>query len=797
MYPTAPRTDLFDILHGVAVPDPFRRLESADDPDTVAWVADQNALTRHLLDTPLRQRLAARLRELHRVARMSVAAVRGDRIFFTENDGTRGQAVLYSAQGSGLRAEGSPPGAGGLGLGADDSPPGAGALGLGAGTTPVAQGLSPAVLVDPNGLDAHGTTAITVFEPDATGDRIVYGLSRHGSDVQELLIHDVATGASLADRLQWVKFASIAWWGDAFFYTRYPQPGTVPPEHDQYFCQVWFHRIGEAQAADRLVYHRPDAPEIVFNVKMTSDDRHLVITSYQGASDHAEVHVVALDNEVRLKPDTTRETDMVRLKPDATIPVMSGFSRTDSLVLVASGFSRTDPLISVVSGFSRTNPRALVTGFASGWHFIDGRDGHLFFRTDAGAPFGRIVRFDLTAATPDPLVVVAESRDTIVEAAVANGRLFVSSLRNASSRLTSWSLDGGDARDIALPGIGSITGLGARWTDARSFATFTSFTTPPAILACDGDTLVPIRRSALPFDPADYVTEQVWYPSKDGTPISMFLVSKSDHGRPEGLPHDSRGNGDERRAGLQACLPGSVLLTGYGGFNISLSPAFDPSDFLWLDAGGVLAVAHLRGGGEYGDAWHRAGMREQKQNVFDDFIAAAEWLQSAGRAEPGRVAIEGASNGGLLVGACLVQRPDLFGAAICRVPVADMLRYHHFTVGRFWIPEYGCADAAGDFPFLLRYSPYHNVSDATAYPPTLVMTADTDDRVAPGMAKKFAARLQCAVSSDGGPILLRVETRAGHGAGKPIEKQVDEQADLYAFLFHYLTRTSASEQTRR
>ena len=761
-YPTAPRTDRIDTLHGVAVPDPFRRLESAGDPDTVAWVAAQNALTRRLLDTPLRERLAARLRELHRVPRMSVAAVRGDRIFFTENDGTRGQAVLYSAQGSGMYLEqrrGGP----------------ARSPGDGDDFASVAQGFSPAVLVDPNLLDADGTTAITVFEPDDSGDRIVYGLSRHGSDVQDLLIHDIAAGAALDDRLQWVKFASIAWRGNGFFYTRYPQPGTVPPEHEQYFCQAWFHCMGEPQAADRLVYHRPDAPEVVFDLKVTSDDRHLVITSYLGASDHAEVHVVGL------RPDTT----------DATEP-----------------------------------PVALVTGFSAGWHFIDGRDGTLYFRTDAGAPFGRIVRFDLNDAPPalrraspeladqrseprreglhckDPQVVVAESRDTIVGAAVANGRLLVSSLRNASSRLTTWSLDGGDERAIALPGIGSVTGLGARWSDARSFATFTSFTMPPAIMACGADALMPIRQSALPFDPAQYVTEQVWYRSSDGTPISMFMVAK--RGRESIAVSASAGSTGEGAQKLQSTpdpvvpLPGSVLLTGYGGFNISLTPAFDPSDFLWLDAGGVMAVANLRGGGEYGDAWHRAGMRERKQNVFDDFIAAAAWLQSTGRAARGRVAIEGGSNGGLLVGACLVQRPDLFGAAICRVPVADMLRYHLFTVGRFWIPEYGCADDPADFPLLLRYSPYHNIVDATAYPPTLVMTADTDDRVAPGMAKKFAARLQEATSGTiGGPILLRVETRAGHGAGKPIEKQVNEQADAYAFLFHYLTRTSASERTRR
>ncbi len=688
------RSELVEVLHGVAVPDPFRRLETADDPDTIAWVAEQNARTRSALDTPQRERLVARLRELHRVPRMSVPAVRGERIFFTENDGTRAQAVLYMADGSGLVAR---------------------------------------VLVDPNLLSADGTTAITCFAPDGTGDRIVYGLSRHGSDVQELLIHDVAAGATLTDRLQWVKFASIAWLGDGFFYTRYP-------EGQDYFCQVWFHRVGDPQAADRLMHHRPDTPEIVFDVHVTADDRHLVIASYQGASDHAEMHVV------RLKPETT----------DLTEP-----------------------------------PRALVSGFTDGWHFIDGRDSQLYFRTDAGAPFGRIVRFNVNVKPEGlhdsgPQTLVAESADTIVDAVVADGRLLVSTLRNASSRLANWSLDGGDEREIALPAIGTITGLGAQWTGARSFATFTSFTTPPAIMAIDGQALTPVRASVLPFDPAHYVTEQVWYPSKDGTPISMHLISRRHQDRsPEGL----RGS---RGAGLEAC--DSVLLTGYGGFNISLTPAFDPSDFLWLDAGGTLAVANLRGGGEYGDAWHRAGMRERKQNVFDDFIAAAEWLQSSGRAARGQVAIEGGSNGGLLVGACLTQRPDLFGAAICRVPVADMLRYHRFTVGRFWIPEYGCADEAADFPFLLRYSPYHNVIDGAAYPPTLVMTADTDDRVAPGMAKKFAARLQEAASS--GPILLRVETRAGHGAGKPVEKQVDEQADLYAFLFHYLTGTSASERMR-
>ena len=697
-YPPAPRADLVERYHGVAVADPFRSLETADDPATVAWVEAENALTRAALDSPSRDRLVARLRDLHRMPRASVPAVRGSRIFFTENDGTRNQAVLYAVEvGASMREAGA-----------------------------------RRALVDPNALDADGTTALTVFEPDDEGTRVVYGLSRHGSDVQELLVHDLASGTSLPDRLQWVKFASIAWWQDGFFYTRYPQPGTAQPE--QYFCQVWFHRIGDPQAADRLVYHRPDEAEIVFEVAVTSDASHLIITGRRGASDKSEIHVVDL----------------------------------------ASLAARHDP---AANATNQPSTRALVTGFESGWHFINGADGVLYFRTDVGAPFGRIVRVDLNALNREPVVVVAETTDTLVDATIAGGHLLVSSLRHASSRLARWTLDGGSSSEIALPGIGTIVGLAARWHDAGAFVTFTSFTVPPTILACDvgAGRLVSVAQPALPFDPARYVTEQVWYRSKDGTNISMFLV---------------RSAGSRE---LQSC---PVLLTGYGGFNISLTPAFDASDFLWLDSGGLMAVANLRGGGEYGEAWHEAGMRDRKQNVFDDFIAAAEWLRSSGHAESGRIAIEGGSNGGLLVGAVMVQRPDLFGAVVCRVPVADMLRYHLFTVGRFWIPEYGCADNAGDFPFLIKYSPYHNVTNGAAYPPTLVMTADTDDRVAPGLAKKFAARLQEASRADSGPILLRVEIRAGHGAGKPITKQIDEQADLYAFLFHYMTRTSASEQLR-
>jgi prolyl oligopeptidase len=686
-YPTAPRSDASDIYHGVRVSDPFRRLENPDDPATAAWVGAENALTRRVLDSPARDRLVTRLRDLHKVPRSSAPAGRGTRVFFTHNDGTVNQAALIVVETGGGRP--------------------------GPGRT---------VLVDPNVLDADGTTAITAFEPDETGQRIAYALSYGGSDWQELRVVD-ASGAHLPDRLQWVKFASIAWRHDGFFYTRYPAQGTVSPEDEQYFCQVWHHRLGDEQSMDRLVYGRPDAPEVTFEVSATADGVHLVITSHRGASDDAEVLVAGIEREG-----------------------------------------------------GAHEPVVVASGFRAGWHFVGGAGGRLLFRTDQDAPFGRIVSVDSASPAAGERVVVAESRDTIVDATVAGGRLIVASLRKASTRLESWTLDGRDPRTIVLPGLGSILGLGGSSHSDSWFATFTSFTTPPTVMKESAGRLVPLEPAALPFDPAGYTTRQVWFESKDGTPISMFLVNRN----------DGRAGGDARD------VPG-VLLSGYGGFNISLTPTFDPSDFIWLDAGGTLAVANLRGGGEYGDAWHRAGMRDHKQQVFDDFIAAAEWLLTSGRAAPGRVAIEGASNGGLLVGAVMVQRPDLFGAVVCRVPVADMLRYHLFTVGRFWIPEYGCAEHAADFPFLYAYSPYHNVSSDRVYPPTLVLTADTDDRVAPGMAKKFAARLQEATAHEGGPIFLRVETRAGHGAGKPVSKQIDEQADVYAFLYKYVTGAVASE----
>ena len=397
-----------------------------------------------------------------------------------------------------------------------------------------------------------------------------------------------------------------------------------------------------------------------------------------------------------------------------------------------------------------------IGSFEHAWHFIEAADGEVFLRTNDRAPRGRIVAVD---AAGRQRTVVPEQDDSLIDACLAGGRIAALYLHDASSRLRVFERHGRDAGEIALPALGSVTEMNGEAAADDLFVRFASFTWPPSILRCSigTRTAVPFARSARHVDPSQYETHQAWYSSRDGTRVSMFLVHRA------GLPRDGHR---------------PVWLTGYGGFNINIVPDFDPAHFVWLDRGGVLAVPNLRGGGEYGEAWHRAGMLDRKQNVFDDAIGAVEWLIREGYTRAGRIVLEGGSNGGLLVAAILTQRPDLPGAVICRVPVADMLRYHRFTIGRFWIPEYGCADDPAQFPFLYSYSPLHRVRDDVRYPPVLITTAETDDRVDPGMARKLAARLQAAA---GGPAFIRIERRAGHGAGKPVAKLIAEDADIYTF----------------
>jgi prolyl oligopeptidase len=690
-YPDSRASDLVDVLHGVPVADPYRWLEDDDSPETRAWVDAQNALTRRMFDGPARNAVVERLTSRFNYPRTQAARQRGGRYFFTHNTGLQNQAVLFVQDGIGG---------------------------------------PPRVLLDPNPLSQHGTIALTAWFPSIDGLLLAYALSADGSDRQTIHVRDVVTGVDRPDRLDWVKFASLAWLPDTrgFYYLRFPEPGSVPVEDEQYYGRIYFHRLGDPQRRDALIFERPDEKEIVPSVDVSVDGRFVVITTQRGASDDSEVH-----------------------------------------------------LIDRASGDDR--PRPLFTGFDAVHLFIQAAGDRLFFRTTHDAPLGRIVAVDMTVAAgpPTPVLheIVPESAERLSGAVMARDRLIVDYLHNASDQLRAFTLNGEAAGEIALPDIGSITSLDAQPDADDALFTFVSFTIPPVsyryadgriekILPpeggrheCDGNAGSHSHSASGGFrlQPEDYVTTQVWYPSRDGTRVSMFLVHRSNLARDGERP---------------------VLLNGYGGFNINRTPAYDPARLEWLDRGGVFALANLRGGGEYGEAWHRAGMRERKQNVFDDFIAAAEYLIRERYTRPARLAVEGGSNGGLLVGAVMVQRPDLFGAVVCRVPVADMLRYHLFTVGRFWIPEYGSADDPEQFQYLYAYSPYHRLRAGGSYPATLVMTAETDDRVAPGMARKFVARLQAAGS--GGPYLIRIETKAGHGAGKPVAKLIDEDADILRFL---------------
>ncbi len=674
-YPPAHEADVVDDYHGVKVADPYRWLETADAPDTLAWVDAENALTRAYVDGPAREALKTRLTALFDYPRATAPVARHGRYLFSRNSGLQNQAVLYVQDGLGG---------------------------------------APRPLVDPNTLSPDGTTALTALAVDDAGTQVAYGLSERGSDRQDILVREIATGTDRPDRLRWAKFASIAWRkdGSGFFYNRFPEPGTVPAGEENYRNRVYFHRLGDDQAQDPMVYARLDDREIVFQPSVSDDRRWLVIAGFKGASDRSEIVLLDLQTPGAL-------------------------------------------------------PEKVFSGFTAAYQFIAADGGRLYFQTDEAAPRGRVIAVDPGDLSKAPAEIVPETPDKLAFAEIIAHRLVVGYLHDASSQITLYTLTGTPAGQVVLPAIGTVAELTGRPDDREMFLTFTSFTYPPAVYRYDFE-----KKALTPFgapgqtrvDPSAYETQQVWYLSKDGTQVSMFIVYR------KGLARDG-------------ARP--VLLSGYGGFNISLTPAFDPANFVWLDRGGVLAVANLRGGGEYGEAWHEAGMLDRKQNVFDDFIAAAEWLVANQYTSPGKLAIEGGSNGGLLVGAALVQRPDLFGAVVCRVPVADMLRYHLFTVGRFWIPEYGSSENPDQFAYLYKYSPLHNVKDGVAYPATLVMTADTDDRVFPGMAKKFAARLQAATRGQA-PILIRVEIKAGHGAGKPVSKMIDEDADIFSFLFKAL-----------
>ena len=569
----------------------------------------------------------------------------------------------------------------------------------------------PVVILDPNMLSEDGTAALTNQAFSRDGTLLAYGVSSRGSDWQEIKIRQVDSGTDYPEVIRWCRFSSIAWRHDnqGFYYNRLPEPGTVPEEDQSNYSSVHMHVLDTPQSQDILIYERPDAKELSFSPFITEDGTYLMLHVWHGTEPQNRVYYRKVESE--------------------------------------------DPFI-----------RLLDEADAS-YDFI-GNTGPLFyFQTNLDAPRGRIIAINIEQ--PDRAnwkELIPQQDDVIAFALMVNNQFVVTYLHDAHHQMKIFNLDGGYVRDIPLPTLGSIFGISGKPQDTEMFLDFGSFLYAPSILRYDfaSGTLSLWHGVELDFDPTDYETTQVFYPSKDGTRIPMFLTHK------KGLSLD--GNNP-------------VLLYGYGGFNISLTPAFTIGTLVWLENGGVYAAANLRGGGEYGEEWHQAGVLDRKQNVFDDFIAAGEWLIANRYTNSRRLAINGGSNGGLLVAACEVQRPDLFGAVVCQVPVIDMLRYHKFTVGRYWISDYGNAEASPeDFKFLYAYSPLHNVREGVVYPPTLILAADTDDRVVPAHAKKFAAALLAANGGDN-PIFLRIEMKAGHGLGKPTIKVIEERSDILAFLF--------------
>jgi prolyl oligopeptidase len=704
MFPATRQIDHVDDYHGTKVADPYRWLEDLDSPETRAWVESQNAVTfAYLTRIPAREQIRRRLTELWNFERFTLPVKRGGRYFYTRNDGLQNQnAVFVLERLYGQRR----------------------------------------LLLDPNSFSSDGTIALANWVPSEDGKLLAYGLAHAGSDWQEWHVMAIDSGRQLADHLKWVKFSRVSWTLDnsGFFYSRYDEP----PQGEKftgtnYNHKLYYHRLGQPQESDTLVYRRDDQKEWMFDGDVTDDGQYLIISISRNTDPKTQIFYKKL------------------AQPDA--PVVE-----------------------------------LITGFDADYEFV-GNDGATFWiLTDNGAPLKRLMAVDIgkveVAAIHEPEAqareaaaqskgdvsrsrvglgdrpgwteVIPQGENVLRNVTFIGGQFVAQYLRDACSAIKVFDQSGNFVRNVDLPTLGSAGGFAGRQHDTETFYSFGNYTTPGTIYrydVTDGKSSV-FRQPQVAFDPSAYETKQVFCTSQDGTRVPIMIVA---------------------RRGIRLDGSHPTILYAYGGFNVSQTPGFATSIVAWLERGGVYAVANLRGGGEYGRAWHEAGMLSRKQNVFDDFYAAAQWLIDHQYTSPSKLAIRGGSNGGLLVGAAITQRPELFAAAVPAVGVMDMLRYHKFTIGWAWVGEYGSSDDPQQFQNLLRYSPLHNLKPGMKYPATLITTGDHDDRVVPGHSYKFAAALQAAQAGDS-PTLIRIETRAGHGAGKPTTKLIEEAADVLAFL---------------
>ena len=682
--PKAHTVDTVTNYFGTEVRDPYRWLENTDSPETKAWVDSENCVTFHYLAAiPERARILDRLTKLWNYERFGVPSRDGGKYIYSRNDGLQNQSVVYW-------------------LPRLDAP--------------------PRVLIDPNTLSKDGTVALTSADVSHDGRYFGYGTAAAGSDWNEFHVRSFATGRDLSDHLKWIKFSGLSWTHDnaGFFYSRYPEPSGDALRAVVKDQKLYYHRLGTAQAADRLVYARPDHPDWGLGGGVTEDGRYLIIGVSLGTDSRNRVYYMDLGS--------------------ARHPRVHG---------------------TVVQ---------LLDDFDATYDFVGNLGPVFYFRTNLGAPRAKLIAID--TRHPERSAwreIIPQGQDVLESISLIGGRFVAGYMHDAHSALAVYDTAGAKVAYIALPTLGAVSGISGRADSPEMFYAFTSFLYPTTIFRYDiatGQGAV-WKAPHLDFDASKYETRQVFYTSKDGTQVPMFLTY---------------------RKGLQRDGSNPVYLTAYGGFDINTLPSFSVVNAVWLEMGGVLAEPNLRGGGEYGEEWHQAGMHEKKQNVFDDFIAAAEYLVHERWTSTPKLAVGGASNGGLLIGAVEDQRPDLFGATLPAVGVMDMLRFHKFTIGWAWVTEYGSSDSASQFPYLYKYSPLQNIRPGTHYPPTLVTTADHDDRVVPGHSFKYAATMQ-ADQAGPAPILIRVETRAGHGGGMPVSKQIELNADRWAFLVKNLGMT--------
>ena len=680
-YPPAARGDVVDDYQGVRVPDPYRAFEDPNAQGTRDWVTAENALAQPYLEKlPQRAWLGERLKQLWTYERFGTPEREGNNYFYLRNDGTQDQSVLYVAPGLDAPAR---------------------------------------VLVDPNGKRDDATIALSQFVPSPNGEILAYALSDAGSDWNTWHFRRVADGSDLPVSLKFSKFHAVSWARDnsGVYYSRYPlKPGdsadTAERGDDAGRPDVFFHRLEDAQSADRLVYREAGNPNYVPTGHVTEDGRYLIINLSYGYEANA-----VLVKDLR--------------KKDA-------------------------------------KPKDVFTAWDALYEFLGSSGDELYFFTTNAAPRGRVIA--VNANDPAPArwrTAVPQDELAIISTNYVGGRFVVEYSRDACSAVRLYETSGKLAGEVKLPGLGTTKGFYGRGSDPETFFSYTDFLNPQRILRLDvaTNTVSNFRTPTVPADFTPFVTEQVFYTSKDGTRVPMFITRRKDAPRDGNQP---------------------VVLYGYGGFNLIMSPGFNPAIQSWIEMGGIYAVANIRGGGEYGEEWHRAGTRLLKQNVFDDFIAAAEYLIREKYTNPKRLAIRGGSNGGTLVGAVMTQRPELFGAALPAVGVMDMLRYHTASANaRQWSTDFGISEDAAEFKALRAYSPLHNLKSGVCYPPTLVTTADHDDRVVPWHSFKFAAELQRVQACDN-PVMIRVETRAGHGAGKPVWMQIEDIADQFGFVANAL-----------